>query len=127
MEANCSISIRGMTYAGRTTPTLQTGTAYTSQTFVRVHWGWVSMLGAQLVLTSAFLLAIMWESWRARIQILKSSTLATMCAMDSTGRDAVGGIVNGSDMEKRAKELGVRLGRAPVGDALWLYPTAKIG
>ena len=106
---------------------MQTGTAYTSQTFVRVHWGWVSMLGGQLVLTSAFLLAIMWESWRAKMQVLKSSTLATMCALDSTGRDAVGGISSPSGMERKAKELGVRLGRDPSGNALWLYPAAKVG
>jgi hypothetical protein len=118
-------SMRRITYAGDEGPGVVIGTAYSPQTFVLVHWRWIALLAVQLVLASLFLIAIIVETRVARLQILKGSTLATMCALDGAARDAVGGIGNFDGMRKKANALGVRLERGASGTALWLATSSR--
>lgn len=83
------------------------------------------MLAAQLFLTSLFLVSVLIETWIARVQILKGSTLATMCALDSAARNAVGGIGQLAELDKRAKSLGVALDHVSGQDLLRLSPCGR--
>jgi hypothetical protein len=87
---------------------------------VQIHWSWIAMLAAQLVLTGFFLTAIMVETHSARMQILKSSTLATLCGLSKACRMQLGGIHDVSTLKKRAESLDVKLERGSSGVALWL-------
>src|SRR5687767_12352007 len=102
-------SVRGLTYQGESGPRTADGVVYAQQAFIRVRWGWITMLITQLVLTSLFLVSVVIETWIARVQILKGSTLATMCALDGAARNIVGGISDLNAMKERARTLGLVL------------------
>jgi hypothetical protein len=63
------------------------------------------LLATQLFLTSLFLIAIVVETRLAHVQILKGSTLATMCALNGTARGSVGGISDFKALNERARLL----------------------
>lgn len=90
------------------------------QTFVHVRWEWLGMLASQLVLTAVFLAFTMLSTRRAHMQVIKCSSLATLCALDKTTRQHVGGINDLDSLEQKAKMLGVHLERNSSGVALWL-------
>lgn len=117
--------MRRLTYAGTTAPAAANGTAFTLQTYARVRWGWTTLLAAQLFLTSLFLVAIVIETRLARVQILKGSTLATMCALDGTARGSIGGISDFKVLNDAAQKLGVKLERGSAGTAIWLAPVCR--
>ena len=103
------------------------GTAYVPQTFVKVRWGWLAMLAAQLVSTGAFLAATAGITARARMQVVKSSSLAAVCALDeATRRKGAAAAGHGDDvrdlrrLKAWAKGAGVRLdqrGAIRLGDS----------
>jgi len=78
------------------------------------------MLAVQLVLTALFLALTVLTTQRAKVQVIKCSSLATLCALDKTARQHVGGINDLESLGKKAKVLGVRLERGSSGVALWL-------
>src|SRR2546430_2066911 len=84
------------------------------------------LLAAQLFLISMFLVAIVVESRLARMQIFEGSTLATMCALDGTAKDSVGGISDFRTLKEKASRLRVRLERGSGGTALWLAPGLRL-
>ncbi|KAK0725856.1 hypothetical protein B0H67DRAFT_571729 [Lasiosphaeris hirsuta] len=96
------------------------GTVFAPQAFVKIHWEWIAMLAAQLVLTTVFLVLTATATHRARMQVIKSSSLATLCALDKATRQHVGGINDLDSLNQKAKMLGVRLERGSSGVALWL-------
>ncbi len=112
--------MRRLTYVGTTAPAVALGTVFTPQTYASVRWGWITLLAAQLFLTSLFLVAIVIESRLARVQILKGSTLATMCAPNGMARGSIGGIRDFKALNERAQVLGVNLERGSAGTAIWL-------
>ncbi|KAK1757952.1 hypothetical protein QBC47DRAFT_294676 [Echria macrotheca] len=97
-----------------------TGTVLTPQTFVRIHWEWTAMLASQLVLTTVFLTLTIVSTRRAQMQVIKCSSLATLCALDKKTRQHVGGINDLDSLEQKAKLLGVQLHRNSAGVALGL-------
>ncbi|KAK0634213.1 hypothetical protein B0T14DRAFT_534127 [Immersiella caudata] len=99
---------------------LVNGTVFTQQSFISIHWEWTAMLAVQLVLTFIFLSLTMIATHRARMQVIKCSSLATLCALDKNTRGHVGGINDLDSLGKKAKMLGVRLERGSSGVALWL-------
>ena len=96
------------------------GTVFTPQAFVRIHWAWMAMLAVQLLLTTMFLAATIAETYASRMQVIKSSSLATLCALDRTTRRRVGGLGDIDELTKGAKDTEVRLERDASGVALWL-------
>ncbi|KAK0654739.1 hypothetical protein B0T16DRAFT_432514 [Cercophora newfieldiana] len=105
-----------------TTPSslIVNGTVYTPQSFVSIHWEWTSMLAVQLVLTFLFLGLTMLATHKAQMQVIKCSSLATLCALDKNSRGHVGGINDLDSLAKKAKMIGVKLERGSSGVALWL-------
>lgn len=86
------------------------GTAYVPQAFVKVRWEWMAMLAAQLVLTGVFLGATAGITGRARMHVVKSSSLATLCALDeATRRVAAGEVRDLRRLKVWARGAGVRL------------------
>ncbi|KAK0739493.1 hypothetical protein B0T21DRAFT_285718 [Apiosordaria backusii] len=88
------------------------GRVYAPQAFVRIHWEWMGMLTAQLVLTAMFLAMTVVATYMSRVQVIKSSSLATLCALDEETRRDIGGLGDGVDgLEKKAKKVSVQLER----------------
>ena len=78
------------------------GTAYAEQTVVHVRWEYMSLLAAQLFLTILILAVTIIWTYSADVQILKSNSLATMCALSENIKRRVGGLENLNEMEKNA-------------------------
>ena len=78
------------------------------------------MLAVQLVLTFVFLGLTMYATHRARMQVIKCSSLATLCALDKNARGHVGGIHDLDSLRKKSSMVGVRLERGSSGVGLWL-------
>jgi hypothetical protein len=78
------------------------------------------MLAVQLVLTFIFLGLTMLATHKAQMQVIKCSSLATLCALDKNARGHVGGINDLDSLGKKARMFGVRLERGSSGVALWL-------
>lgn len=96
------------------------GSVITAQAVVEIHWEWTSMLVAQLVLSAVFLSLTIAATSRARMQILKCSSLATLCGLDEGARRGVGGIGDLEGLDEKARRFGVRLDRDSSGVALSL-------
>ncbi|KAK0644005.1 hypothetical protein B0T16DRAFT_333678 [Cercophora newfieldiana] len=97
-----------------------TGTVFTPQSFIKVHWAWVSMLAVQLLLTAVFLIFTVTKTYKLRMQVIKNSSLATLCALDETTRQQIGSFGDLDGITRKAKDLEVRLERDEKGVALWL-------
>ena len=78
------------------------------------------MLVAQLVMATVFLALTIAATYRARIQIVKCSSLATLCALDEAARHEVGGIGDLEGLDEKARRFGVRMERDSSGVALSL-------
>ncbi|KAK5662134.1 hypothetical protein OQA88_8039 [Cercophora sp. LCS_1] len=109
----------GATCLGRPECTVL-GTVFTPQAFVKIHWEWMAMLAAQLLLTALFLVITITQTYLSRMQVIKNSSLATLCALDKTTRQQVGSFGDLDQLAKKAKDLEVRLERDKSGVALWL-------
>lgn len=96
------------------------GSVITAQAVVEIHWEWTSMLVAQLVLAAVFLSLTIAATSQARMQILKCSSLATLCALDEGARRDIGGIGDLEGLDEKARRFGVRLNRDSSGVALSL-------
>jgi hypothetical protein len=51
--------------------------------FVRVDWAWMSFLASQIVLSMVFLLAVIVQTAGLGVDVVKSSELASLFALDS--------------------------------------------
>jgi len=96
------------------------GKVYTPQSFITIHWEWTSMLAVQLALTLIFLVLTIYTTHQAQMQVIKCSSLATLCALDKGARGHVGGINDLDSLGKKARMVGVRLERGSGGVAVWL-------
>ena len=57
------------------------GVIQTSQTIVVIRWEWLSLVATQIVLTMAFLLAVIWHTARLNVSIVKTSNMAELLAI----------------------------------------------
>ena len=96
------------------------GTVSIPQAFVKIHWEWMAVLATQLALTALFLILTISATYTSRMQVIKSSSLATLCALDKSTHQYIGGFDDLEGLNKKAKDLGVRLERGSSGVALWL-------
>ncbi|KAK4194537.1 hypothetical protein QBC40DRAFT_290624 [Triangularia verruculosa] len=108
------------------------GRVYTSQAFVKIRWEWMGMLTTQLVLTALFLALTAAATYMSRVQVIKSSSLATLCALDEDTRRDLGGLGDGVEcLEKMAKKMLVRVERSAgledIGQSDASGPIARLG
>lgn len=76
--------------------------------FVNVRWGWLGFLAMQLVLATAFIVFTTFATRKAAVPVLKSSSMATLLALDAEVRQNLGWVDELSDAEQRAKQTRVR-------------------
>ncbi|KAM0816194.1 hypothetical protein AB5N19_01995 [Seiridium cardinale] len=108
----------GVTFPDSQGPAL--GFVYAQEQFVRIHWKWVVLIATQLVLASGFLFFVVLATKQARIQILKSSTLPVMIALNQKTKDELGGIHDVHTLQDKASKVNVKLERCVGGVGLWL-------
>lgn len=85
------------------------GTAFISQSFVKIKWEWLIFLFVVEVLSIIFLAAIIIETKKEKIAILKSSSLASMCALSEESKNYIGTIKSRGEVLEKASGLEVRL------------------
>ncbi|KAH8881914.1 hypothetical protein GQ53DRAFT_598345, partial [Thozetella sp. PMI_491] len=71
-------------------PSVVAGTTLSPAQYVQVRWAWLGFLAIELFLSAVFLVGIMFATRVAGMQVLKDSSLATMCALDSATRCHLG-------------------------------------
>jgi hypothetical protein len=93
------------------------GKTGTMMTYYKIVWPWITLHAVVVVLGTVFLLLTMWKSGSKRIQVWKTSSLATMAA----GTKLMGlldGMMTIEEMKERAKkEKVLLLGRG--GEVSW--------
>ena len=85
------------------------------------------MLAAQLALTLVFIVATIVSTRASGVQILKGSSLATMCGLDKNTRKYLGDINDLKKLGGRAEDVRVRMEKGSSGMALWLAMEKKSG
>jgi hypothetical protein len=105
----------GPTFPNQDNSTI-TGTAYALQTLIRIRWPYISFLAGQLGLTIIVLLFTIVATYRSRMQILKGSSLATMCALSQGVKYDLGGMEDMERLKSRAKGIKVGLERGADGE-----------
>ncbi|KUJ09624.1 uncharacterized protein LY89DRAFT_657053, partial [Mollisia scopiformis] len=104
-------NIRDRQFAGQAA----TGTSWVLETYVHVSWPWISFLIVLLVSSFAFLLATIVKTRAVKVDVMRSSALATMCALGQEVKGYMGPVdLRGSTFEK-AEGLRVRLGKGATG------------
>ncbi|CAG9983269.1 unnamed protein product [Clonostachys byssicola] len=61
-----------------------TGIAYKSETYVRIRWEWLTFLAAQICLTILFLVAVIVQTAKLDMEVVKSSNMAELFAIHAT-------------------------------------------
>lgn len=84
------------------------GTAWETEVYVDIRWGWLSFLAAELVLATVFIAFTTFMTHRAAIPVLKSSALATFLASDVEVQKLLGSIENLESAEEKAKKARVK-------------------
>lgn len=85
------------------------GTAWISESFVEIRWGWSALLISEVALSAVFVIATIIRTSRLSIQIVKSSALPALVALDQEGRASLGHLAEGNDMHRKAKKIHVCL------------------
>ena len=80
-----------------------------------IRWSWLSFLVSELGLTTAFLVGIIVITKRSQLQVMKSSSLAAMCALDEETRLHLGDINDLTSLEDRASRTEVKLEKSVSG------------
>lgn len=99
------------------------GTAYESQTYVHVRWGWLAFPVTILLLSLSFLVATAYESTGRRIRAWKSNVLPTLLhGFEDESRNGMGFADSMEDMRYIAKNVRVEL---DVGKEGWRLKEAS--
>ncbi|KAK0654814.1 hypothetical protein B0T16DRAFT_395715 [Cercophora newfieldiana] len=94
------------------------GVVFAEMAFVNIRWAWLSYLLVELVLSSLFLVGIIWWTSFTKARNLGGSALATLCALDEATRQRLGHIGDYEELRRRAARIEVRLAEGPEGLAL---------
>ncbi|KAK3385148.1 hypothetical protein B0H63DRAFT_543354 [Podospora didyma] len=86
-----------------------TGTTLTTQTYVVVYWRWMAFLVSQIIVSAVFLSIIIVRTRAQNLHVVKSSSLATLAALDEESRMYLGSINDLSALRDRAERLHVKL------------------
>ena len=95
------------------------GTALSLESYVAIHWAWLTLLAAQILVGTVFVVATVVATARGEDgpAILKNSPLATLSAFGADSRALVGATETLGAMDRRARSLQARL----VGGELVVY------
>ncbi len=103
-----------------------TGTVFSDTPYVLIRWPWLCFLLSELAISGIFLTGTILASRSAKMQIIKGSSLATLCAVDEFTRSRLGNITDLEGIGRKAAKTNVRMERAATGSGLWLT-TRKFG
>lgn len=84
------------------------GTAWETEVYVNIRWGWLSFLAVELVLTTVFIAFTAFMTHRTAVPVLKSSALAAFLAPDGDAQRLIGSIDNLNSAEEKSKQVCVR-------------------
>lgn len=84
------------------------GTAFTSITFVEVRWEWLTMVAAQVGLSIAFLLAVVYGTARLGVDVVKSTNMAELFALPAVGRQDGGNDSKSYSMHQDVAYAGIK-------------------
>ena len=102
--------------------TNHTGIAFVEETYVHVRWGWITLPLLLVVSGVVFLALAMFETRRHQVEIWKSSSLPLLFhGLSGQTKSQVRTVNLVSDMETRATETKVRLGKTE--DDGWMLLT----
>jgi hypothetical protein len=96
------------------------GTALSPSPYVKIEWKWLIFLMLELLFSVLFLMGTLLMTHAAGIQIIKGSSLATLCSLDESTRRFLGGINDFEAMKQRARRVEVKLEKGVSGIGLWL-------
>ncbi len=96
------------------------GTVLGQVPYVFIRWSWLSFLVSEFALAVVFLAGLIIATKRSRVQVIQSSSLATMCALDEHTRRYLGDLNDLASLEDQAGKMEVRLERSVSGLAMWL-------
>ncbi|KAK3330107.1 hypothetical protein B0H66DRAFT_611357 [Apodospora peruviana] len=63
-----------------------TGVTMVPETYVHIQWAWLTFLAVQVVLSAAFLMGIIVQTAVWKVKVFKSSSMATLFAIESAGK-----------------------------------------
>ncbi len=95
---------------------LVNGTALSLESYVAIHWEWLALLAAQILIGVIFVVMTVVASSRGHL-ILKNSPLATLSAFSVDSRAYVGGIEPLGVMNNKANFLHAQM----IGDELVVF------
>lgn len=85
------------------------GTVLTYQTYVKVRWGWITILAVEQIMACVFVIITIVHTQRRSVDVLKRSVLASLVVLDESVRAVMGGkATNVEDLEKKAAGVNVR-------------------
>lgn len=85
------------------------GTAFLPETRISIRWGALTLLILQLIGALAFLVYTAIATQQAGCEVLKSSALATLFALEEDCRGVAGGLETAEGMRRKARVMLVRL------------------
>jgi hypothetical protein len=100
--------LRGLSeYYGPAEPA--TGTAWTSEIYIRIRWPWLTFFGSLFIFTILFLILTIHQSSKYRISAWKSEPLALMYHELKSNKEDGQGLESIEDMQKQSSKIKVRL------------------
>ncbi|KAH8894206.1 hypothetical protein GQ53DRAFT_839847 [Thozetella sp. PMI_491] len=79
-----------------------------AEAYVCISWAWLAFPATQLLLSIVVLILTVAETTRLQTKVFKTSSLATLTALDHKSRAMAGAIVGQRDLRKRASWIHVR-------------------
>ncbi|KAK3689486.1 hypothetical protein B0T22DRAFT_513927 [Podospora appendiculata] len=104
-----------------------TGTAMVNQTYIVIHWAWLAFLLCQILLTAVLLATVVIWTRVEHIQIIKTTSLAGMVALDDGSRAHLGGINDLSGLSTRAARVNMKLEKSSVSGLAMGLTTSRDG
>lgn len=80
-----------------------------------VHWGWLSVLVAQIVLSTGLLVAVAVWTQRQDVPVLKTSTLATLVALDEDAKMFLSNANGQEGLQDWSKKINMTLEKGDQG------------
>jgi len=100
---------KGQSYTGSIGPVR--GKALQASTVIVVQWPWLSLLATQLVLAIVFLVGTVVATHGSSVQIVKSSSIATLCVLDESAKSQLGPVGDLKELAANAGLVKVKLER----------------
>jgi len=85
------------------------GTVLRHTPYVEIRWPWLSYLVLELWFSAVFFAGVMIATKNSNVPILKSSSLAALCAIDDDARKCLGDIGDFEELKHRTDKIRLRL------------------